>query len=111
MSRIQSIIRKNSGSSSTAIPRATNSKIQIFTNSTSKYGNIIFDDKIFSILQYWHPVKGVFPILAFMACDIFIVPISTVALKSYFSVANRVLTDKRIRLCENVFEALVLLKD
>jgi hAT family C-terminal dimerisation region len=46
-----------------------------------------------------------------MACDILTVPISTVASKSCFSAVNRVLTDKRIRLGERVFEALVLLKD
>jgi hAT family C-terminal dimerisation region len=56
-------------------------------------------------------VKGVFPILVSTACDILDVPVSTVASESYFSAANSVLTDKRTRLCERVFEALVLLKD
>jgi hAT family C-terminal dimerisation region len=56
-------------------------------------------------------VKVVFHILASIACDIFTVPVSRVASKSYFSAVNRVLTDKRTRLSENVFEALVLLKD
>jgi hAT family C-terminal dimerisation region len=56
-------------------------------------------------------VNGVFPILASMACDILVVPVSTVASEYCFSVANMVLTDKRIRLGERVFEALVLLKD
>jgi hAT family C-terminal dimerisation region len=100
MSRIQSILRKNSGSSSISIPRATRSEIQIFANSTSEYDNIRLDDENFSILQYWHQVKGVFLILASMACDIFAVPISTVASESCFSTANRVLTNKRTRLGE-----------
>jgi hAT family C-terminal dimerisation region len=52
-----------------------------------------------------------FPILASMAYDIFAVLVSTVASESCFSAANRVLTDKRTRLGEKVFEALVLLKD
>jgi hAT family C-terminal dimerisation region len=56
-------------------------------------------------------VKSVLPILAFMVCDIFAVSVSTVVSESYFSAANRVLTVKRIRLDENVFEALVLLKN
>jgi hAT family C-terminal dimerisation region len=56
-------------------------------------------------------VKGVFPILASMACDILVVSVSTVASEYYFSVANRVLTDKRTRLGERVFKAQVLLKD
>jgi hAT family C-terminal dimerisation region len=86
MSRIQSILRKNSGSPSTSTPRATE-------------------------MQFWHQVKGVFQILASMTCDILTVPISTVASESCFSAVNRVLTDKRTRLGERVFEALVLLKD
>jgi hAT family C-terminal dimerisation region len=72
--------------------------------------NIRLDDENFNIMQFWHQVKGVFPILASMACDILVISVSTVASESYFSAANRVLTDKRTRLCERVFEALVLLK-
>jgi hAT family C-terminal dimerisation region len=109
MSRIQSILRKNSDSPSTLTPCAT--EMQIFANSGSDHGNIRLDDENFNIMQFWHQVKGVFPILASIACDILVVPVSTVASESYFSVANRVLTDKRTRLCERVFEALVLLND
>jgi hAT family C-terminal dimerisation region len=83
----------------------------MFANSRSDYGNIRLDDENFNIIQFWHQVKGVFPILVSMVCDILAVPVSTVASESYFSVANRVLTDKRTILCERVFEALVLLKD
>jgi hAT family C-terminal dimerisation region len=109
MSRIQYILRKNSDSPSTSTPRAT--EMQMFANSGSDYGNIRIDDENFNIMQFWHQVKGVFQILASMACDILVVPISTVASESCFSAANRVLTDKRTRLGERVFEALVLLKD
>jgi hAT family C-terminal dimerisation region len=109
MSRIQSIIRKNSDSSSTSTPRAT--ELQMFANSEFDYGNIRLDDENFNIMQFWHQVKGVFQTLTSMACDILVVSISIVASKSYFSAANKVLTDKRTRLCERVFEALVLLKD
>jgi hAT family C-terminal dimerisation region len=109
MSRIQSILRKNSDSPSTSTLRAT--EMQMFANSRSDYGNIRLDDENFNIIQFWHQVKGVFPILVSMVCDILAVPVSTVASESYFSVANRVLTDKRTILCERVFEALVLLKD
>lgn len=111
MSRIQSILRRNSDSPSTSTPRATNTEMQMFANSGSAYGNINLEDENFDILQFWHQVKGVFPILASMACDVFAVPISTVASESCFSAANRVLTDKRTRLGDKVFEALVLLKD
>jgi hAT family C-terminal dimerisation region len=77
----------------------------------SEYGNIRFDNIFFSILQYWHQVKGVFPILASMAYDIFVIPVSTVASETYFSAANMILTDKRTRLGENVFETMILLKN
>jgi hAT family C-terminal dimerisation region len=46
-----------------------------------------------------------------MVCDIFVILVSTVASESYFSTANKVVTDKRTRLGENVFKALILLKD
>jgi hAT family C-terminal dimerisation region len=62
-------------------------------------------------LLFWYQVKGVFPTLAFMACDIFVVPISTVAFETCFSTTNMVLTDKRMRFGEKIFEGLILLKD
>jgi hAT family C-terminal dimerisation region len=43
--------------------------------------------------------------------NICIVLVSTFASELYFSAANRVLTDKKMRLGEKIFEALVLLKD
>jgi hAT family C-terminal dimerisation region len=65
----------------------------------------------FSILQFLHQVKGLFPTLVSMTYDIFIVSVSTIAFELYLNAVNKVLTDKRMRLCEKVFEALVLLKD
>jgi hAT family C-terminal dimerisation region len=46
-----------------------------------------------------------------MIRDIFIVPVSTVPSKSYFSSANMILTDKHSRLGAKTFERLVCLKD
>jgi hAT family C-terminal dimerisation region len=109
MSRIHSILRKNFDSPSTSTPRAT--EMQMFANSGSDYANKRLDDENFNIMQFWHQVKGVFQILASMVCDILAVPVCTVASESCFSAANRVLTDKRTRLGERVFEALVLLKN
>jgi hAT family C-terminal dimerisation region len=56
-------------------------------------------------------VKGMFSILTSMDCDMFIVLVSTVGSEFCFNATNRVLTNKRIRLGENEFEALVLLND
>jgi hAT family C-terminal dimerisation region len=46
-----------------------------------------------------------------MACDIFVVSVSTVSSESYFSSTNRILTDKRSRLGAKTFERFVCLKD
>jgi hAT family C-terminal dimerisation region len=89
----------------------TSTEIQLYKSSVANHANINLDDENFSILQYWHQVKGVFPILSSMALDIFAVPVSTIVSKSYFSAANRVLIDKRTRLGPDVFEALALLND
>jgi hAT family C-terminal dimerisation region len=53
----------------------------------------------------------VFPTLTLMSYNIFVILVSTVSFDSYFNTANKVLTDKKMRLGENMFEALILLKD
>jgi hAT family C-terminal dimerisation region len=53
----------------------------------------------------------VFPTLTFTSYNIFVILISTVSFDSYFNTANKVLSDKKMRLGENMFEALFLLKD
>jgi hAT family C-terminal dimerisation region len=63
------------------------------------------------ILGYWKMNETAYPILAMMARDIFVVPVSTVPSESCFSSANRILTDKRIRLGAKTFERLVCLQD
>lgn len=113
LSRIKSIIRRSTDSplASSSHPTQTSTEIQLYSASSTDYANINLDDENFNVLQYWHNVKGVFPILAAMAHDFFAVPVSTVSSESCFSAANRILTDKRTRLGPNVFEAMVLLKD
>jgi hAT family C-terminal dimerisation region len=49
--------------------------------------------------------------LVMMARDVFVVSVSTVPSESCFSSANRILSDKRSKLCAHVFERLVCLKD
>ena len=46
-----------------------------------------------------------------MARDVFFVPVSTVPSESYFSSANKILSDKCSKLGAYVFERLVCLKD
>jgi hAT family C-terminal dimerisation region len=64
-----------------------------------------------NILGYWERNETVYPTLAMMAHDIFIVPVSIVPSESCISSANRILTDKRSRLGAKAFKRLVCLKD
>jgi hAT family C-terminal dimerisation region len=50
------------------------------------------------ILGYWKRNETTYPTLAMMTRDIFVVPVSTIPSESYFSLANRILTDKCSRL-------------
>jgi hAT family C-terminal dimerisation region len=52
-----------------------------------------------------------YPTLTMMACDIFAVSVSTVPSESFFSSANRILTDKRTKLGSKFFEQLMCNKD
>ena len=63
------------------------------------------------IIAWWRKRARIYPILAAMARDVFAVPVSTVPSESYFSSANRILSDKRSKLGAHVFERLVCLKD
>jgi hAT family C-terminal dimerisation region len=68
-------------------------------------------DEGIDILNYWKRNTIAYPILAMMVRDIFAVLVSTISSESYFSLTNRILTDKRTKLGANLFEKLVCLKD
>jgi hAT family C-terminal dimerisation region len=68
------------------------------------------DDEI-DILNYWTKNAIVYPTLMMMTHYIFVVSVSTVPSKSYFSSANKILTDKRTKMGANLFEKLMCLKD
>jgi hypothetical protein len=63
------------------------------------------------ILQYWNMHSGTYPTLARMARDILAVPASTVASKSAFSSAERIVSDYRSRLKSETIEALICFQD
>jgi hAT family C-terminal dimerisation region len=63
------------------------------------------------ILGYWKSNETVYPTLSMIARDIFVVPLSIVPFESYFSSANKILTDKRSILDAKTFERLICLKD
>jgi hAT family C-terminal dimerisation region len=68
------------------------------------------DDQI-DILEYWKRNATAYPILAMMARDVFTMYVSIVPSESCFSSANRILTDKCIKLGSKLFEQLMCNKD
>ena len=60
----------------------------------------------FDIPNWWKVNQGKYPILAQMAKDILVVPVTTVASESAFSTGGRVLTPHRSRLHPLTLEAL-----
>jgi hypothetical protein len=69
-----------------------------------------FDDD-FNLLDWWHDHKLTYPVLSILAKDIISVPVSTVSPESTFSVAGRVIEERRRRLGSGIVEILSLLKD
>ncbi|XP_066316085.1 zinc finger BED domain-containing protein DAYSLEEPER-like [Miscanthus floridulus] len=65
----------------------------------------------FDILLWWKDHKLTYPILAIMARDIMSVPVSTCSSESYFSLAGRILEERRQSLKPEHVEMLTLLKD
>jgi hAT family C-terminal dimerisation region len=63
------------------------------------------------IMTWWKRNARGYPTLTMMACNIFVVPVSTVPFESWFSSANKILSDKRSKLGAHVFERLVCLKN
>nr|XP_027126005.1 zinc finger BED domain-containing protein RICESLEEPER 2-like [Coffea arabica] len=65
----------------------------------------------FDILEWWKANCPKFPILAKMARDILVVPTTTVASESAFSVGDRVIDETRAKLLPDVVKALVTTDD
>jgi hypothetical protein len=61
----------------------------------------------FDILNWWKVNSSKFPILAKIARDVLVIPITTVALESAFSIGGRVLDHFRSSLAPRTVEALV----
>jgi hAT family C-terminal dimerisation region len=76
----------------------------------SYYLGSMENDRI-DILEYWKRNVTAYLTLTMMARGVFTVPVSTVPSELYFSLTNRILTDKRIKLGSKLFEQLVCNKD
>nr|KAJ0189759.1 hypothetical protein LSAT_V11C800454260 [Lactuca sativa] len=64
-----------------------------------------------NVLEYWKPLQVRFPIVSQMARDILVIPISTVASESVFSIGGRVLDAYWSSLKAETAEVLVCLRD
>jgi hAT family C-terminal dimerisation region len=87
------------------------SQMQVNTNELVSYYLKSMEPYGFNILNYWKRNETVYSTLVMMARDIFVVPVSTVPSESYFSLANRILTNKCSRLGIKTFKRFVCLKD
>jgi hypothetical protein len=68
-------------------------------------------DEDFNILNWWHEHKQTYPILSILARDVLTVPASTISSESTFSLAGRVIEERRRRLTSDMVEVLSCLKD
>jgi hAT family C-terminal dimerisation region len=84
---------------------------QINNNELLSYCLESMEDDQIDILEYWKRNATAYPTLAMMARDVFAVPVSTIPSESCFSSANKIITDKRIKLGSKLFEQLVCNKD
>ncbi|WVZ90206.1 hypothetical protein U9M48_036529 [Paspalum notatum var. saurae] len=69
-----------------------------------------FDDD-FNLLDWWHDHKLTYPVLSILAKDVLSVPVSTISSEAAFSLAGRVIEQRRRRLAPSMVEMLSLLKD
>ena len=72
---------------------------------------VIEDDRPFDILRWWKINADRFSILSILARDVLIVPISTMASESAFSIGGRVLDCFRSSLTPKLVEALICSQD
>ncbi|WVZ54200.1 hypothetical protein U9M48_005037, partial [Paspalum notatum var. saurae] len=85
--------------------------------STSKLASYLDSDILtefdedFNILSWWQKHKLTYPILSLLAKDVLIVPASTISSESTFSLAGRVIEERRRRLTPDMVEVLSCIKD
>ena len=65
----------------------------------------------FDILQWWHDKRSTYPELSILARDVLSVPVSTVSSESAFSLAGRIIDDRRTSLTPEMVKVLMSVKD
>ena len=74
-----------------------------------------YEDEIegvpFNILKWWEDHKVTFPVLSILARDVLTVPVSSVSSESAFSIAGRIIDDRRTSLSPDMVKTLMTVKD
>jgi hypothetical protein len=68
---------------------------------------VSMNTKNFNVLDWWKVVGTRYPTLRRIARDIYVIPVTTVALESAFSTGGRVVSEHRNRLTSKMLEALM----
>jgi hypothetical protein len=69
------------------------------------------EEEEFDILQWWNEHKVTYPVLSILARDVLSVPVSSTSSESAFSVAGRILEDRRTSLTPEMVRTLMAVKD
>ncbi|KAK2645691.1 hypothetical protein Ddye_020886 [Dipteronia dyeriana] len=97
-----------SGSSS----QSQSQRVELNKYLSTEYS--ITDNDYFTIndlQKWWQNKRNNFPILLRLACDVLVIPDSTVSSEQVFSIAGRIIEDRRCSLAPDAVEALTCLKD
>ena len=106
-----------SSSSSTAGSSSTSTSVLQGGGELAKYLN---SDKVnfneeeeedFDIIQWWHEHKLTYPVLSILAWDVLSVPVSSTSSESAFSLAGRILEERRTSLTPDMVRTLMAVKD
>lgn len=69
------------------------------------------DDEHVDLLAWWKDNECQFPVLSQFACDVLLVPLSSVSSEATFSSAERIIEERRSSLTSQMVETLTCLKD
>jgi hypothetical protein len=103
------------GPSSSASASTTSTPVVLGSGELAKYLNCDIvphgDSEDFNILQWWNAHKLTYPVLFILAKDVLSVPVSTVSSESAFSLAGRILDERRTSLTPDMVRMLMTVKD
>ena len=100
------------GSSSPSQSQGQRQHVELNRYLSTKYSITENDDFTTNdLLKWWRGKRNSFPILLRLACDVLVIPVSTVSSEQVFSTAGRILEERRCSLAPDAVEALTCLKD